>query len=268
MLENPSSIPYGTDVDNALAGSEPILLQLIVNPDSVDVHMVPAKKWLDSAKKNIFRGAVPYCGNLSFLQRAQIANWFEINVTKDPMMRYAWMGQLSHAHAITLFIASTIRAEDSRLKNGIKLKAPEELTKEDMEILQAELTNEAVMDKAWDLQFHGTGSFLFDIDVDRECLEILEEEMFERSDRAGIAGDYQWGLDAGDYQQPNLYTGLPPGWDTKGWSFDNDSEHMKVSQIVNEINYCGAVSLLTKQFLARTQLHNSQKRSCTNAYQS
>ena len=29
-------------------------------------------------------------------------------------------------------------------------------------------------------------------DVDMECLERLEEEMFERSALAGNAGDYQW----------------------------------------------------------------------------
>jgi hypothetical protein len=33
-----------------------------------------------------------------------------------------------------------------------------------------------------------------------ESLERLEEEMFEPSVLAGIAGNYQWGLDAGDHQ--------------------------------------------------------------------
>jgi len=38
------------------------------------------------------------------------------------------------------------------------------------------------------------------VDVDKESLERLEEEMFQRSVFAGIAGNYQWGLDAGDHQ--------------------------------------------------------------------
>ena len=35
------------------------------------------------------------------------------------------------------------------------------------------------------------------VDVECECLGKLEEEMFELSETAGIAGEYQWGLDAG-----------------------------------------------------------------------
>ncbi|KAJ7507612.1 hypothetical protein B0H11DRAFT_1635769, partial [Mycena galericulata] len=50
-------------------------------------------------------------------------------------------------------------------------------------------------------------------DVDRECLSLLEERMFESSDTAGDAGDHQWGLDAGAHQgRWNPYVGLPAGW--------------------------------------------------------
>jgi len=52
-----------------------------------------------------------------------------------------------------------------------------------------------------------------EVDVERECLAKLEEEMFERSQAAGIAGEYQWGLDAGDHQDTwNPYDGLPCHW--------------------------------------------------------
>ncbi|KAG6824380.1 hypothetical protein H0H93_002099, partial [Arthromyces matolae] len=45
------------------------------------------------------------------------------------------------------------------------------------------------------------------------CLNRLEEEMFERSLRAGISGHYQWGLDAGDHQNAwDPYLGLPEEW--------------------------------------------------------
>ncbi|KAJ7127204.1 hypothetical protein C8R44DRAFT_617728, partial [Mycena epipterygia] len=47
-------------------------------------------------------------------------------------------------------------------------------------------------------------------DVDHECLGLLEQWMFESSDRAGIAGEEQWGLDAGKNQGGWVpYTGLP-----------------------------------------------------------
>jgi hypothetical protein len=52
-----------------------------------------------------------------------------------------------------------------------------------------------------------------EVDVERECLAKLEEEMFERSQAAGIAGEYQWGLDIGDHQDAwNPYDGLPDHW--------------------------------------------------------
>ena len=47
-------------------------------------------------------------------------------------------------------------------------------------------------------------SIFGEVDVDRECLEQLEEEMFERTDQTGASGNFQWGLDAGHHQD---------GWD-------------------------------------------------------
>ncbi|KAF8888733.1 hypothetical protein CPB84DRAFT_1662695, partial [Gymnopilus junonius] len=45
--------------------------------------------------------------------------------------------------------------------------------------------------------------------VDRECLWQLEDEMFEDSAHAGAAGNWQWGLDAGDHHYWNPYEGHP-----------------------------------------------------------
>ena len=67
---------------------------------------------------------------------------------------------------------------------------------------------------AWEIQVNGNMELLWqEVDVDRECLTKLEEEMFECLKAAGIAGEYQWGLDAGDHQDTwNLYDGLPSHW--------------------------------------------------------
>ncbi|KAG0699217.1 hypothetical protein DFH29DRAFT_809348, partial [Suillus ampliporus] len=48
-------------------------------------------------------------------------------------------------------------------------------------------------------------------DVDLECLSVFEECLFEKSARSGSAGNYQWGLDAGNHQggQWDPYAGLP-----------------------------------------------------------
>jgi len=61
---------------------------------------------------------------------------------------------------------------------------------------------------------------------DRETLEQLEEEMFERSSLAGIAGNYQWGLDAGDHQDGWLpYAGTPEHWNHDDRESEDDDEH-------------------------------------------
>ena len=66
----------------------------------------------------------------------------------------------------------------------------------------------------WDIQENGDAELLWqEVDVERECLDKLEEEMFERSKAAGIAGEWQWGLDAGDHQDAwDPYDGLPYHW--------------------------------------------------------
>ncbi|KAJ7273689.1 hypothetical protein B0H12DRAFT_1001281, partial [Mycena haematopus] len=51
------------------------------------------------------------------------------------------------------------------------------------------------------------------LDVDQECLNYLEERMFENSERAGMAGSGQWALDAGVHQHHWYpYAGLPREW--------------------------------------------------------
>ena len=70
------------------------------------------------------------------------------------------------------------------------------------------------MEMAWEIQVNGDVNVLWqEVDVERECLAKLEEEMFERSKAAGVAGEYQWGLHAGGHQDAwNLYDGLPSHW--------------------------------------------------------
>lgn len=119
-----------------------------------------------------------------------------------------WMELLPLAHAYTIFIATLVKSDS---KNA---------TLDDAEILQ----------KAWTLQLTGTPSVLMDIDVDRDCLYQLEEEMFERSSRAGIAGHCQWGLDEGDHQLWNPYDGIPEHWIHRDRD-DSDGE-LEVSRVV------------------------------------
>ncbi|KAG1765532.1 hypothetical protein EDD22DRAFT_880377, partial [Suillus occidentalis] len=57
-----------------------------------------------------------------------------------------------------------------------------------------------MLQAAWlDLQLSYDLS-LMDIDVDLECLGILEQRMVELSAAAGAAGNEQWGKDAGAHR--------------------------------------------------------------------
>ncbi|KAG1765239.1 hypothetical protein EDD22DRAFT_755237, partial [Suillus occidentalis] len=50
-------------------------------------------------------------------------------------------------------------------------------------------------------------------DVDLECLSVFEQRLFEKSAQSGSAGNYQWGLDAGNHQDGwDPYAGLPSYW--------------------------------------------------------
>jgi hypothetical protein len=73
-----------------------------------------------------------------------------------------------------------------------------------------------ILQKAWVAQLTGVPSILGEVDVDRECLEQLEEEMFERTERTGPSGNFQWGLDAGHHQDGwNPSFGVPKTWEGK-----------------------------------------------------
>ena len=127
---------------------------------------------------NINNELVPYVGSLSLTERAQVSNWFEANISRDKKKRHIWLGRLPIAHAYTIYISTLLKVD------------PEYAT----------LGNRELISKAWNVQFSGTPSVLQDVDVDRDCLETLEEEMFEKSAYAGIADHWQWGLDSGDHQ--------------------------------------------------------------------
>ncbi|KAF9049132.1 hypothetical protein BJ165DRAFT_1387020 [Panaeolus papilionaceus] len=80
-----------------------------------------------------------------------------------------------------------------------------------------------LMDQAWDLQISGMPTRSIDTDVDRECLYRLEEDMFEVSARAEMAGYYQWGLDCGHHQDNwDPYLNLPESWNIGDHMFDED----------------------------------------------
>jgi hypothetical protein len=73
-----------------------------------------------------------------------------------------------------------------------------------------------ILRKAWEVQLTGSTTILKEIDVDKECLESLEEEMFERTERTRISRNWQWRLDVGYHHDGwNPSFGVPENWDEK-----------------------------------------------------
>ncbi|KDR70471.1 hypothetical protein GALMADRAFT_144757 [Galerina marginata CBS 339.88] len=128
ILADPSSIPYNNAIDTVLTPWEPILKRLLDAPDTVSADEAPAKAWLEGTtkkKKDISKELVPYVGSLSLTVRAQISNWFDVNIGKDRRKQHVWLGRLPIAHAYTVYIATNLKNDP---KNS-KLTGPELLEK-------------------------------------------------------------------------------------------------------------------------------------------
>jgi hypothetical protein len=102
----------------------------------------------------------------------------------------------------------------------------------------AKVSHQELLEKAWGIQVKGDVELLWqEVDVERECLAKLEEEMFERSQAAGIAGEYQWGLDAGDHQDGwNPYDSIPDHWIHPDRLENNDDEEQVSDTTLKDLN--------------------------------
>jgi hypothetical protein len=168
------------------------LLALLVNPEKTGKKTIPAKTWLRKRKQPLATTLGPLAAGLTIEERAMITNWFEQKICNgDQKLRIHWLGRLPIAHAYTVFIAHRIKTTEG-----------------------STLTEKELLNKAFDnIQTKATSKDVFiDVDIDKESLENLERWMFERSAKAGAAGNYQWGLDAGDHDRWDPYKGLPAHW--------------------------------------------------------
>ena len=85
--------------------------------------------------------------------------------------------------------------------------------------------------KAWEVQLTGAPTILKEVDVNKECVECLEEEMFKNMDRMGISGNEQWGLDVGHHQGGwNPYRDAPKLWDGKKREGDEGELKVRLTQ--------------------------------------
>lgn len=107
------------EVNEALQPHVDSLCELLQNPELANVHSIPAMEWL--GKRDPLRTLIPYTGNLSVVDRARIANWFETHIAIDKKLRNTWLGLLPLAHTFTLFIGSQLLENLSRKTDIAKL---------------------------------------------------------------------------------------------------------------------------------------------------
>ncbi|KAF8891098.1 hypothetical protein CPB84DRAFT_1939271 [Gymnopilus junonius] len=212
ILADPSRVPYSADVDTALSPFKDTLkLLLEQRVDELGDKVIPAKNWLErNVKSPLFSTLMPYVGSLSIIERAQISNWFDIHIGKrSKKARLAWLGYLPLAHAHTLYISQRLQ------------RSPE-----------TALSHTSLLHHAWDILYTGISERIIDVDVAKECLYILEEEMFEVSTRAGKAGFFQWGLDAGHHQDGwDVYANLPPQFNRA--NYKGNDEDLEVWRLIH-----------------------------------
>ncbi|KAG1853086.1 hypothetical protein F4604DRAFT_1660333 [Suillus subluteus] len=198
IIANYKNIPYSVNIDEALTPHSQLLTDILEQPDPVRMcNAVPVLGYLAdlSAKTGCKHTTVPYCGDLSLTDCAQIANWIYHRIPGASKQIINWLNCATYAHACTIVVAK-------RKKNQLQELAENMLTEPN-----------AILEAAWlDLQVSYDLSSM-DIDVDLECLGILEQQMFKLSLAAGAAGNEQWGKDTGAHQDRwNPYEGLPEYW--------------------------------------------------------
>ena len=242
ILSDPSSSKYTKEVDDALSPHKKVLTSLLFQLDGLENQNIPIKRWLESEQKSLTKTIIPYVGTLSIAERAQVSNWFEVNVAKKKSFRSKWLGLLPIAHALTIFIAF-------RMERNTESRYPER-----------KYHPRDYLEEAWEVQFRSTKSGYSEVDVERECLERLEEQMFERSLRAGIAGYCQWGLDAGDHQECWYpYAGLPEHWNHE--DRENEEGELEVSTRSQFSNSEAMIQVLTKTLVDSVDRSSSQPNS-------
>ncbi|KAJ7699257.1 hypothetical protein B0H17DRAFT_1129327 [Mycena rosella] len=196
ILADPAAIPYNNEIETVLAPHHTTLQNLLASHTDFDKLDIPALQNISHPNGSMGLGG-PQSGNLSILDQGRV---IECRVANgDRAARVVWSGRIPLAHAYTLLFAH--RYYPLIIAQKGCPPADEELEH-----------RRFVLSRAWEYQSGTLPGLWNGLDVDRECLDLLEERMFENSERAGPAGIGQWGLDAGVHQGHRYPYNVPAPW--------------------------------------------------------
>lgn len=126
-------------------------------------------------------------GGLSYRDYAMIINWIVNHVENARPNAHLWRRTLfMECHAATCLLVH--RRKDAY--------AADPDCPDDSQVVER---SRFMLARAWRDQASSPMKFAEDVEV--ESIRRLEEEMFDRSEDAGVAGNCQWGLDVGDHQE-------------------------------------------------------------------
>ncbi|KAL1715944.1 hypothetical protein EV715DRAFT_293655 [Schizophyllum commune] len=228
-----NDFPYSSEVHNALSPHRQTLILIFMHGhagDNLQLAKIPCIQWLRSSsttsapgsqtlgesKRN---GLVPFEGPLHPEDRARIANWISKNIPEAQANSLEWFGKALMAHAQTIFLSqqrkqSIIRSLGDSYPSGPGCAAKRVRALQDAawEIFRTERWSEA----------HAVPG----VDIDLECLALLERKILESSEEAGRAGNWQWGLDVGEHQHGwHPYEDLSARWGSpRAPDTDRDNE--------------------------------------------
>ncbi|KAF5387469.1 hypothetical protein D9757_007782 [Collybiopsis confluens] len=153
-----------------------------------------------------------YCGGITQDDEARLNNYIYKQITKMSTPHPSSLG-LCFAHARTLLVAHRYRSEFLEMTNCPSSN------------IDGEAEN-FILQEAWKRLDEYTGRSLDGsvkiepADVDMEAMVLFDWAMFDRSKKAGVAGNMQWGLDVGMHEEnwnpyfpegPEIYEELRKG---------------------------------------------------------
>jgi len=204
------AFPYSPEVDNALHPHSQVLKDLLHNPgkDPIGTY-VPARLYLQATSTGRipdWSTYLPYVHGLTLTQLGEVMNWMDRHLFKTEHQPEDWVHRLPFAHALTLLLA----AQSYEIGPPPKWYANPTFPKEKMGFSAPD--DPYLVLCAWEAltskdPLHTT----LPCDIGWETLHSLEKLLFDCTVHAGLAGYYQWGLDAGDHQNAWYpYAGYEP----------------------------------------------------------
>ncbi|KAG1770555.1 hypothetical protein EV702DRAFT_977910, partial [Suillus placidus] len=184
-------VPYLPEIDIILVPHKSTIQHLISLPHFEDIQHSPVGRHLQQGRKMTLTGGytVKYCGDLTAVQQAHVAQWIFDNIEEAKETVVQWLGCAAFTHALSIMLAYNTRCI---------LEADPDYPRDGTTDAQEEF----ILEAAWTTLLKKTGrsTDVINTDVDLECLSVFEQRLFKKLAQSGSAGNYQWSRDAGSHQ--------------------------------------------------------------------